>query len=244
MGVRPEAVLVAREEAPGLRPLEAHFIEPLGAYDIVDLKVGERYLKARTASGFVREPRRPGVGAARRGPGAFLRRDHRRRRSISGSTMAEIGLHGITKRFGRVKAVDELTLTLADGEFFVLLGPTGAGKTTTLRLIAGLELPDAGRISIGGEDATGWSVAQRDVALVFQYYSLYPRYTVRQNLAFPLQVEGARTSRPTRSSGGWRGRRRCSGSSTCSSARPTSSPAARCSGSRSAAPSCATRRCS
>ncbi len=54
MGVRPEAVLVARDEAPGLRPLEAHFIEPLGAYDIVDLKVGERYLKARTASGFVR----------------------------------------------------------------------------------------------------------------------------------------------------------------------------------------------
>ena len=101
--------------------------------------------------------------------------------------MPDIGLDGITKRFGSVKAVDELTLTLADGEFFVLLGPTGAGKTTTLRLIAGLDLPDAGRISIGGEDATGWSVAQRDVALVFQYYSLYPRYTVRQNLAFPLR---------------------------------------------------------
>jgi multiple sugar transport system ATP-binding protein len=101
--------------------------------------------------------------------------------------MPEIGLHGITKRFGRTAAVDELTLTLADGEFFVLLGPTGAGKTTTLRLIAGLEVPDGGRISIGGEDATGWSVAQRDVALVFQYYSLYPRYTVRQNLAFPLK---------------------------------------------------------
>ena len=101
--------------------------------------------------------------------------------------MPEIALDGITKRFGRTRAVDDLTLTLADGEFFVLLGPTGAGKTTTLRLIAGLDLPDAGAISIGGEDATGWSVAQRDVALVFQYYSLYPRYTVRQNLAFPLQ---------------------------------------------------------
>jgi multiple sugar transport system ATP-binding protein len=103
--------------------------------------------------------------------------------------MPEIGLHGISKRFGRMKAVDELSLTLAAGEFFVLLGPTGAGKTTTLRLIAGLEVPDAGRISIGGEDATAWSVAQRDVALVFQYYSLYPRYTVRQNLAFPLQAK-------------------------------------------------------
>ena len=101
--------------------------------------------------------------------------------------MPEIALDGITKRFGRTRAVDDLTLTLADGEFFVLLGPTGAGKTTTLRLIAGLDLPDAGAISIGGEDATGWSVAQRDVALVFQYYSLYPRYTVRQNLAFPLR---------------------------------------------------------
>jgi multiple sugar transport system ATP-binding protein len=101
--------------------------------------------------------------------------------------MADIGLDGITKRFGRTRAVDDLTLTLADAEFFVLLGPTGAGKTTTLRLIAGLDLPDAGRIRIGGEDATQWSVAQRDVALVFQYYSLYPRYTVRQNLAFPLR---------------------------------------------------------
>jgi len=101
--------------------------------------------------------------------------------------MAEIGLHGVGRRFGGQTAVDALTLTIADGEFFVLLGPTGAGKTTTLRLIAGLEVPDAGGISIGGEDATAWSVAQRDVALVFQYYSLYPRYTVRQNLAFPLQ---------------------------------------------------------
>ena len=101
--------------------------------------------------------------------------------------MAEIGLHGVTKRFGGVRAVDELTLTLEDGEFCVLLGPTGAGKTTTLRLIAGLEVPDSGSVTIGGEDTAGWTVAQRDVALVFQYYSLYPRYTVRQNLAFPLK---------------------------------------------------------
>jgi multiple sugar transport system ATP-binding protein len=93
----------------------------------------------------------------------------------------------VTKRFGDHAAVDDLTLTVADGEFCVLLGPTGAGKTTTLRLIAGLEVPDAGQVMIGGEDATHWSVAQRDVALVFQYYSLYPRYTVRQNLAFPLR---------------------------------------------------------
>ncbi len=101
--------------------------------------------------------------------------------------MAEIGLNGVTRRFGGVPAVDALTLQIADGEFFVLLGPTGAGKTTTLRLIAGLERPDAGTVTIGGEDTSAWTVAQRDVALVFQYYSLYPRYTVRQNLAFPLK---------------------------------------------------------
>jgi multiple sugar transport system ATP-binding protein len=101
--------------------------------------------------------------------------------------MAEITLNGVGKRFGEVAAVEDLSLTVADGEFFVLLGPTGAGKTTTLRLIAGLEVPDRGTVSIGGEDATDWGVAERDVALVFQYYSLYPRYTVRQNLAFPLK---------------------------------------------------------
>ena len=123
----------------------------------------------------------------------------------------------------------------------MLLGPTGAGKTTTLRLIAGLETPDAGTVSIGGEDTAGWSVAQRDVALVFQYYSLYPRYTVRQNLAFPLQVAGAQLRAGRDRAARSRGRRRCCASSTCSTARPTGSRAARCSASRSAAPSCATR---
>jgi multiple sugar transport system ATP-binding protein len=80
-----------------------------------------------------------------------------------------------------------MSLDIPDGQFFVLLGPTGAGKTTTLRLIAGLEKPDSGSIQIGEEDVRSWSAAERDVALVFQYYSLYPRYTVRQNLAFPLK---------------------------------------------------------
>jgi len=101
--------------------------------------------------------------------------------------MARIKLADVTKRFGAHAAVDDLSLEIADGEFFVLLGPTGAGKTTTLRLIAGLERPDAGTIEIGEQDVGAWSAAERDVALVFQYYSLYPRYTVRQNLAFPLK---------------------------------------------------------
>ena len=76
LGIRPEGVQVAREAGPGMRQMEAHLIEPLGAYDIVDLKVGERFLKARTPSGFVRGAGRAGLGAARRAAGAFLRRRH------------------------------------------------------------------------------------------------------------------------------------------------------------------------
>jgi multiple sugar transport system ATP-binding protein len=101
--------------------------------------------------------------------------------------MAHIELRNINKKFRRHTALDDLSLDVGDGEFFVLLGPTGAGKTTTLRLIAGLEAPDSGSILIAGEDVGQWSAAERDVALVFQYYSLYPHYTVRQNLEFPLK---------------------------------------------------------
>jgi multiple sugar transport system ATP-binding protein len=101
--------------------------------------------------------------------------------------MARVKLDNVTKKFGYHAAVDGLTIDIADGEFFVLLGPTGAGKTTTLRLIAGLERPSRGTIEIADQNVLGWSAAERDVALVFQYYSLYPRYTVRQNLAFPLK---------------------------------------------------------
>ncbi len=101
--------------------------------------------------------------------------------------MAHIRLDHVTKKFGASTALRDMSLEIQDGEFFVLLGPTGAGKTTTLRLIAGLDQPNSGTVSIGGEDMRGWSAAERDVALVFQYYSLYPRYTVRQNLEFPLR---------------------------------------------------------
>jgi multiple sugar transport system ATP-binding protein len=101
--------------------------------------------------------------------------------------MAGIRLDRVTKTYGGSTALRDLSLEIQDGEFFVLLGPTGAGKTTTLRLIAGLDQPTDGSIHIGGQDMRGWSAAERDVALVFQYYSLYPRYTVRENLAFPLR---------------------------------------------------------
>src|SRR3954470_937143 len=115
-------------------------------------------------------------------------------RWISGCDMAHLALSNVTKKFGRHTALAGLDLEIADAEFFVLLGPTGAGKTTTLRLIAGLEKPDQGSIRIGGEDVASWSPAQRDVALVFQYYSLYPHYTVRQNLEFPLKAKHRRLS--------------------------------------------------
>ncbi len=101
--------------------------------------------------------------------------------------MARIVLDGINKSFGAHKALRDLDLVVEDGEFFVLLGRTGAGKTTTLRVIAGLEQPETGTISIGGRDVGGWTAAQRDVALVLQQYSLYPRLTVRGNLEFPLR---------------------------------------------------------
>lgn len=102
--------------------------------------------------------------------------------------MAEVGLENVTKSFGEQIAVRDFDLTVADGEFVVLLGPTGAGKTTTLRLVAGLEKADSGRIRIGGEDVTELEPAARDVALVFQQYSLYPHLTVFDNLAFPLRA--------------------------------------------------------
>ena len=107
--------------------------------------------------------------------------------------MAEVVLSGVGKRFGRQVALDAVDLTIPDGAFVVLLGPTGAGKTTTLRLIAGLDAPDTGDLTIAGRSVLGDTPAQRDVAMVFQQYSLYPHMTVRDNLAFPLRSPILRT---------------------------------------------------
>ena len=106
--------------------------------------------------------------------------------------MAEFRLDGVGKRFGRVQAVSDLSIEARDGEFIVLLGPTGAGKTTTLRLLAGLERADSGRVFIGGSEVTGEGPAVRDVTFVFQQYSLYPHLTVYDNLAFPLRSPARR----------------------------------------------------
>ena len=107
--------------------------------------------------------------------------------------MAEVRLRGLSKSFGATRAVEALDLTIAQGEFVVLLGPTGAGKTTTLRLIAGLETPDSGAVLFDGRAVTAEPPARRNVAMVFQQYSLYPHMSVRENLAFPLRSPLLRT---------------------------------------------------
>lgn len=107
--------------------------------------------------------------------------------------MAEVVLSSISKSFGATQALDDVTMTIPDGSFVVLLGPTGAGKTTLLRLVSGLDTQDSGDMSIGGEPMAGLTPAQRNVAMVFQQYSLYPHMTVRQNLEFPLKSPLLRT---------------------------------------------------
>ncbi len=109
--------------------------------------------------------------------------------------MASVTLDGIRKTYpnGHVAARD-LSLEIADGEFMVLVGPSGCGKSTALRVIAGLETPTGGRVLIGGRDVTGLPPQERDIAMVFQSYALYPHMTVRENLGFGLRMRGANPS--------------------------------------------------
>jgi multiple sugar transport system ATP-binding protein len=104
--------------------------------------------------------------------------------------VARVAFLGVAKRFGTVEAVRDLTLEIPDGELTVLVGPSGSGKTTALRMLAGLEEVDAGRIEIGGRVVNDVSPRDRDVAMVFQDYALYPQMTVYDNMAFGLRRRG------------------------------------------------------
>lgn len=104
--------------------------------------------------------------------------------------MAEIKVDHLHKAFGEFVAVRSSSFTVEDGEFLALLGPSGCGKTTTLRMIAGLELPTSGTIRLGGEDVTFKRASERDIAFVFQLFALYPHMNVRKNIGFPLLSQG------------------------------------------------------
>ena len=104
--------------------------------------------------------------------------------------MAEIRIQNLHKAFAAFTAVKDSSFVVNDGEFFCLLGPSGCGKTTTLRMIAGLELPTSGQIFLGQEDVTFKRASARDIAFVFQMFALYPHMNVRQNIAFPLVSQG------------------------------------------------------
>jgi multiple sugar transport system ATP-binding protein len=104
--------------------------------------------------------------------------------------MAEIVVKNLRKDFGDFTAVRESSFTIADGEFFMLLGPSGCGKTTTLRMIAGLELPTSGEIYLDGEEISQLPPSKRDIAFVFQMFALYPHMNVRRNISYPLVSQG------------------------------------------------------
>ena len=104
--------------------------------------------------------------------------------------MSDVKVANLSKHYGPVAALDDVSLDVQSGELVALLGPSGCGKTTLLRCIAGLEHPDAARVSIGGEDVTGHPPRKRSIGMVFQSYVLFPNMTIRDNIGFPLKVRG------------------------------------------------------
>src|SRR5437870_11092180 len=108
---------------------------------------------------------------------------------MSAERSVAIALEGVRKRFGKVDAVSGVNISIGEGEFFSLLGPSGCGKTTTLRMIAGFEVPDEGRIVLQGKDVTSVSANHRKVNMVFQQYALFPHMSIYDNVAFGLKVK-------------------------------------------------------
>jgi spermidine/putrescine transport system ATP-binding protein len=109
---------------------------------------------------------------------------------MPGEGTTAIAVERVSKRFGKAAAVRDVSLSIAEGEFFSLLGPSGCGKTTTLRMIAGFEIPDEGRIRLQGRDVTSVLPSKRPVNMVFQQYALFPHMSIYDNVAFGLKVKG------------------------------------------------------
>jgi len=154
--------------------------------------------------------------------------------------VANIAFRNMQRRWGPVVGLRDLNLEIHDKEFLVLLGPSGCGKTTTMRMIAGLDEPTDGEIWIGDNLVNGVAPRDRDVAMVFQNYGLYPHMTVRQNISYPLKVRGvpARMRKPA-----WRMPPPKWSSAPISTASQASSRAASASGSLSPGHWCARHRC-
>ncbi|MGH6946195.1 MAG: ABC transporter ATP-binding protein, partial [Kiloniellales bacterium] len=112
-----------------------------------------------------------------------------------GSKAARVVFEGVTKNYGEVVAVNDISFTIEPGTLVTLLGPSGCGKTTTLRMIAGLEMATAGRVLIGDEDVTALPASDRDVSMLFQSYALFPHMTVLENAAYGPTVSGETAAR-------------------------------------------------
>ncbi len=155
--------------------------------------------------------------------------------------MAAITIRNLDKAYGKTRVLHGINLDIADNSFVVFVGPSGCGKSTLLRTIAGLEEKERGEIMLDGRDISDEAPVDRDVAMVFQSYALYPQMSVAENIGFALSVARNPRRRSTRRSMKCRS---CCGSTTIWRASPRPCPAGSGSASPSAAPSCATRKCS
>ena len=135
--------------------------------------------------------------------------------------MASVSFKSVTKRYDTFEAVIDLNLDVQDGEFLVLVGPSGCGKTTTLRMLAGLESVTEGEISIGDREVNDVQPKDRDIAMVFQSYALYPHMSVRANIEYPLRLAASAGRNASSGCTQWR---RCCGSRSNSTRSPASCP--------------------